>query len=36
MQLGCGVASCMNGQAVEDIWICNYAPAGNYVGEDPY
>jgi pathogenesis-related protein 1 len=36
MQLGCGVASCMNGQAVEDVWICNYAPAGNYVGEYPY
>jgi|SRR5580700_53313 pathogenesis-related protein 1 len=36
MELGCGVASCMNGQSVEDIWICNYAPAGNLVGAYPY
>jgi hypothetical protein len=34
--LGCGVASCMNGQFKTDIWICNYAPPGNYVGQDPY
>jgi pathogenesis-related protein 1 len=36
MQLGCGVATCMNGKATEDIWICNYAPAGNIVGQLPY
>ncbi len=35
-QLGCGVATCKNGQATEDIWICNYAPAGNFVGKAPY
>jgi pathogenesis-related protein 1 len=35
-QLGCGVASCMNGQFKTDIWICNYAPPGNYVGQNPY
>ena len=34
--LGCGVATCMNGQATEDIWICNYSPAGNVVGQAPY
>jgi pathogenesis-related protein 1 len=35
-QLGCGVASCKNGSLTEDIWICNYAPAGNFVGRAPY
>jgi pathogenesis-related protein 1 len=34
--LGCGVATCMNGQSTEDIWICNYSPAGNFVGQAPY
>jgi pathogenesis-related protein 1 len=35
-QLGCGVATCQNGQLSEDIWICNYAPAGNIIGQTPY
>src|SRR5579859_133625 len=36
VELGCGVASCQNGQDTEDIWICNYGPAGNIVGQAPY
>jgi pathogenesis-related protein 1 len=36
MQLGCGVSSCQNGGFKTDIWICNYAPPGNYVGQNPY
>jgi pathogenesis-related protein 1 len=32
--VGCGVATCQNGK--EDIWICNYSPAGNYLGQNPY
>jgi hypothetical protein len=36
MQLGCGVASCNQGSFTTDIWICNYAPAGNYEGQAPY
>jgi pathogenesis-related protein 1 len=36
LELGCGVATCKNGAVTEDIWICNYAPAGNIVGEAPY
>jgi hypothetical protein len=35
-ELGCGVASCKNGGFNTDIWICNFAPAGNYVGQNPY
>jgi pathogenesis-related protein 1 len=34
--VGCGVATCQNGNFKTDIWICNYSPAGNYVGEAPY
>lgn len=32
-RLGCGVATCPGGA---EIWTCNYDPAGNYVGEEPY
>jgi len=31
-ELGCGVAACGNQQ----VWVCNYAPAGNYIGQSPY
>ncbi len=34
--LGCGVATCQNGMDSEDIWICNYSPAGNIIGQAPY
>lgn len=36
VQLGCGVASCQSTQGPADIWICNYAPPGNVVGQLPY
>jgi len=35
-ELGCGVASCKQGAFTTDIWICNYAPPGNIVGQAPY
>ena len=35
-QLGCGVATCKSGGFQTDIWICNYGPAGNIVGQAPY
>jgi pathogenesis-related protein 1 len=35
-QLGCGVSSCTSGGVTYDIWICNYAPTGNVVGQKPY
>ena len=31
--VGCGRAICKNGN---EIWVCNYSPAGNWVGESPY
>jgi pathogenesis-related protein 1 len=35
-EVGCGVASCQAGGATWDIWICNYSPPGNVVGQKPY
>ncbi len=30
--LGCGMATCGQGQ----VWVCNYDPQGNYLGQAPY
>jgi hypothetical protein len=35
-QIGCGVTSCGSGFRMQTEVICNYAPAGNFVGEKPY
>lgn len=32
IRLGCGMAKCGD----QEIWVCNYDPPGNYVGEKPY
>jgi len=33
MKVGCGMARCSDkGQ----IWVCNYDPPGNYIGQKPY
>lgn len=32
LKVGCGMAKCGN----EEIWVCNYDPPGNYVGQKPY
>lgn len=32
-RLGCGMATCANGA---EVWVCNYDPAGNYMGSAPY
>lgn len=32
-QVGCGTSSCDNGSI---LWVCNYNPPGNYVGQKPY
>jgi pathogenesis-related protein 1 len=34
-QVGCGVADCPGVQH-QEIWVCNYSPPGNYVGQNPY
>ncbi len=30
--VGCARARCTGGE----VWVCNYLPAGNYVGQNPY
>lgn len=32
-KLGCGMASCGDGG---EIWVCNYDPPGNVMGQSPY
>ncbi|MEZ4451979.1 MAG: CAP domain-containing protein [Nannocystaceae bacterium] len=31
-RLGCGMASCGD----TEVWVCNYDPPGNFIGERPY
>ena len=31
--LGCGIGACPGGG---EIWVCNYDPPGNWVGQDPF
>ena len=31
-QVGCAMATCGD----QEIWVCNYAPPGNWVGQKPY
>jgi uncharacterized protein YkwD len=41
-RLGCGVANCTSGSPFGSgggswqLWVCNYDPPGNYVGQKPY
>lgn len=32
-EIGCGMAVCPDDS---QVWVCNYRPAGNYVGKRPY
>ncbi len=32
-EVGCAYATCKDGEV---IWVCNYNPPGNYLGEKPY
>ncbi|MFH1529706.1 MAG: CAP domain-containing protein [Pseudomonadota bacterium] len=35
--LGCGVAFCDGGDGTQsDVWVCNYNPPGNYIGQKPW
>lgn len=35
-EVGCGVATCTSAGRTADIWICNYNPFGNFIGQKPY
>jgi len=34
--VGCGVAACAAGNTKAQVWVCQYSPSGNYVGQKPY
>jgi len=41
VELGCGMTNCtannpFGGGGSWQLWVCNYSPPGNYVGEKPY
>lgn len=33
--VGCGAAACPQGAFQSTVWVCNYSPAGNIIGERP-
>jgi pathogenesis-related protein 1 len=33
-EVGCGRASC--GGSGNEVWVCNYLPAGNFIGQKPF
>jgi len=36
-EVGCGYATCNDPRGFHDgIWVCNYSPPGNFVGQAPY
>jgi hypothetical protein len=35
-EVGCGYATCNDGRFNDAIWVCNYNPPGNFVGQTPY
>lgn len=35
-RVGCGYSTCLEDGFNYEIWVCNYDPPGNYIGEAPY
>jgi hypothetical protein len=35
-KVGCGYAQCQDGQFTDELWVCNYDPHGNIIGQAPY
>jgi pathogenesis-related protein 1 len=35
-EVGCGTASCVNGDFQNVIWVCNYRSPGNIAGQNPF
>jgi pathogenesis-related protein 1 len=35
-RIGCGYATCENADFQFEIWVCNYDPPGNFIGQTPY
>jgi uncharacterized protein YkwD len=35
-EVGCGYAQCKSGNFTDEVWVCNYNPPGNFIGQKPY
>lgn len=35
-RVGCGYSTCELSGSLVEIWVCNYDPPGNYIGQEPY
>jgi pathogenesis-related protein 1 len=35
-RIGCGYATCESAAFQYEIWVCNYDPPGNFIGQTPY
>jgi hypothetical protein len=35
-RVGCGYSTCTSGGFTYEIWVCNYDPPGNFIGQAPY
>jgi hypothetical protein len=35
-RVGCGYSTCQSGGYTFEVWVCNYDPPGNYIGQTPY
>lgn len=35
-EVGCAYSTCIDGRFTDEIWVCNYNPPGNFVGQTPY
>ena len=35
-EVGCAESTCTDGEWQTKVWVCNYRPAGNIVGQSPY
>lgn len=35
-RVGCGYSSCVDERLTFEIWVCNYDPPGNFIGQAPY
>lgn len=34
--VGCGYSTCRSDGYTFEVWVCNYDPPGNYIGQTPY
>lgn len=35
-RVGCGYSTCQKDRTTYEVWVCNYDPPGNFIGQTPY